>query len=330
MGNFELIARKWGPSFRARGTNLLLRLFARPHTRLRSESDITAFRDLATRLDARLGRVPSWARIRWDESGPVRGQWIETDESRPDRLLLYFHGGGFVASTPRLHAALVARICRAARVRAFVPDYRLAPEHPFPAAPEDCLASYEWLLSQVQSPKQLALGGDSAGGGLALATLMQARDRGLPVPACGVLLSPATNLAEPGASYEANSNRDPLASDWESIQVLAHSYLDGADPRDPRASPAHGDLKGLPPLLCQVGADELLLDDAVSLADQARAAGVDASLEVWRGMPHVFPAFDFLPEGRLAIARLARFMDTQLGEPHKATDRNHKMTEGAK
>jgi monoterpene epsilon-lactone hydrolase len=121
--NVEVAAQKWGPSIRARATNFLLRRLAKPYTRLRSESDIMAFRGLAMRLDARLGRVPSWARIRWDDSGPVRGQWIETEESRPDRLLLYFHGGGFVASTPRLHAGLVARICRAARVRAFVPAY---------------------------------------------------------------------------------------------------------------------------------------------------------------------------------------------------------------
>jgi monoterpene epsilon-lactone hydrolase len=323
--NFELIERKWGPSVRARGANLLLRLLARPHTRLRSESDIKAFRDLAARLDARLGRVPSWARIRWNDDGPVRGQWIETDESRPDRFLLYFHGGGFVARTPQLHAALVARICRAARVCAFVPDYRLAPEHVFPAAPEDCLASYDWLVSQVQSPKHLVLGGDSAGGCLALATLIQARDRGLRLPACTVLLSPATNLAEPGESYETNAKRDPLASDWESIQVLARSYLSGADARDPRASPAYGDFEGLPPLLTLVGADELLLADAVSLSDQAKAAGVDASLEVWRGVPHVFPAFDFLPEGRLAIAKLARFIDKHIGGP-TATGRVHQTT----
>ena len=328
--NVDVIAQRWGPSIRARATNFLLRLLARPHTRLRSESDIMAFRGLAKRLDARLGRVPSWARIRWDDSGPVRGQWIETEESRPDRLLLYFHGGGFVASTPQLHAGLVARICRAARVRAFVPDYRLALEHPFPAAPEDCLASYECLLSQVQDPADIVLGGDSAGGCLVLATLLQARDNGLPLPACAVLLSPATNLAQPGASYEVNSNRDSLASDWESIQVLARSYLGGADPRDPRASPAYGDLKGLPPLLCQVGFDELLLDDSVSLAKQAEAAGVNASLEVWRGVPHVFPAFDFLPEGRLAIAKLARFIDTRLGKPLEDTRCEPRTSETAK
>jgi acetyl esterase/lipase len=302
-------------SWQARATNTALRILARPRTRLRSEADIAAFRGLADRLDARLGRLPSDVRVRWDESGPVRGQWIEVPESRTDRLLLYLHGGGFVARTPKLHASLVARLCRTARMRAFVPDYRLAPEHPFPAAPQDGLASYEWLLLQGVDAANIALGGDSAGGCLALATLLQARDRGLPSAACGVLLSPATNLAEAGDSYRRNAHRDALASDWQSMAVLAHAYLREADPRAPLASPLYGRLGDLPPLLCQVGGTELLLDDSRSLVERAKAAGGDASVEVWDGMPHVFQAFRFLPESRRALEQIARFLDHRFGEP---------------
>lgn len=306
-------------SWQARATNVGLRLLARPRTRLRSDRDIAGFRALAARLDARLGRVPRDARTHWDRSGPVPGQWIEVAEGDPEYVILYLHGGGFVARTPTLHAGLVARLCGAARVRAFVPDYRLAPEHPFPAAPEDCLATYEWLLGTGVDPLRVAIAGDSAGGCLALAVLLQARDRALPLPACAALLSPATNLAEPGDSYTRNAQRDALASDWESIQVLARAYLGTADPRDPRASPAYGKLHGLPPFLSLVGGTELLLDDSRLIVDRARAAGVNAWVDVWEGMPHVFPAFEFLPESRRALDRIAHFLDRQFGRTDVAT-----------
>jgi len=298
-------------SWQARALSLLLRATARPYTRLRSEEDIASFRSLAARLDARLGRAPRGVAVRWDESGPVPGQWIEPPGARPDRLLLYLHGGGFVARTPVLHAGLVARLCAASSMRAFVPDYRLAPEHPHPAAPQDCIDAYAWLASKPASGR-IAVAGDSAGGCLVLTTLLQARDLGLARSPCGVLFSPATDLARPGESYRTNARRDALASDWESIQVLARAYLGDVDPTDPLASPIYAELEGLPPFLCQVSDTELLLDDARGIVAGALAAGVDAQLDVYEGTPHVFQAFEFLPESREAVARVVLFMNKHL------------------
>jgi acetyl esterase/lipase len=190
-------------------------------------------------------------------------------------------------------------------------DYRLAPEHPFPAAIEDATAAYYWLLENGISPEQIIIAGDSAGGGLALATLLLARDQGVPLPAAAVCLSPLTDLEVTGESIKSNNQADPWLTP-ESTALFKH-YVGQNDPRSPLLSPIHADLRGLPPMLIQVGGDEILLSDATRLAECARAAGVEITLEVWPRMWHVFQAFaPYLPEAKQAIAAIGRFVQQRV------------------
>jgi epsilon-lactone hydrolase len=191
-------------------------------------------------------------------------------------------------------------------------DYRLAPEHPCPAALEDAVAGYRWLLERGVRPEQIVIGGDSSGGGLALATLVRLREQGVALPAAGVLLSPWVDLTIAGPSIQTRAAIDPLVSP-ESLRLAAGYYLGGADPRMTLASPLYADLRGLPPLLIQAGDHEVLLSDATRLAEQARAAGVDVTLDVWDEMWHVWQAWaEILPEGQQAIERIGAFIRRQL------------------
>jgi epsilon-lactone hydrolase len=226
-----------------------------------------------------------------------------------DRAFLYFHGGGFRVGSARSHAELIARIAAASGARGLAVEYRLAPEHRFPAQLEDVRAAYEWALQRF-APSRLALVGDSAGGNLALALMLS---RGaLPMPAAAVLLSPWTDLAATGASYQTRAAADPIHQRGM-ILAIARGYLGDADPRDPRASPLYGDMTKLPPLLIQVGDRETVLDDSVRLAAKARAAGVMAELQVWDGMIHVFQQFPELPEAARAVAAVGAFLRERLG-----------------
>ncbi|MCK2218593.1 alpha/beta hydrolase [Actinomadura sp. ATCC 31491] len=212
---------------------------------------------------------------------------IEAGDRAGDTVVLYLHGGGYVVGSPRTHAALAGELTRRARTRLVSLDYRLAPEHPFPAAVEDALAAYRELLERGARPAGIALAGDSAGGGLAIATLLAAREAGLPMPAAAVLFSPWADLTLTGDSMETKQGLDPIF-DRSDIEGYRAHYLGARDPSAPTASPALADLTGLPPLLVQAGSNELLLDDAVRLAARAAADGVDVTLRVWGGLPHVF------------------------------------------
>lgn len=235
-----------------------------------------------------------------------KGEWVKASGSRSDAVLLYLHGGAYVFCSPRSHRHLVAALSEATGVAAFALDYRLAPEHSFPAAIEDSVATYRWLLDQGVAPNRIVIAGDSAGGGLTLATMLKLRDADLPLPAAGVCLSPWVDLTLAGASYtasaEAIATRDRLAG-------YVKLYLTNEnDVKNPRVSPVFADLKGLPPLLIQVGAAEPFYDDSIKLNEVATATGVETHLEIWPEMIHVWHYFyPMLTEGRQAIARIGEF-----------------------
>jgi epsilon-lactone hydrolase len=241
-------------------------------------------------------------------AGGVPAEWIVAPGAAADRFLLYLHGGGYVLGSINTHREMVSRLSRAAGARALALDYRLAPEHPFPAAVNDATAAYRWLLSQDAKPERTVIAGDSAGGGLALATLVAIRDAKLPLPAAGVCLSPWADMEGVGASMTSKAKEDPVVQK-EMLLNMAKLYLGGADPKSPLAAPLHADLHGLPPLLIQVGSAETLLDDATRVAERAKAAGVKVDLEVWNEMIHVWQLFaPILPEGQEAIAKIGTFI----------------------
>jgi acetyl esterase/lipase len=204
-----------------------------------------------------------------------------------DKAIFYTHGGGYISGNCVDHRMHVAKFVKASGVGALLYDYRLAPEHPFPAAMQDTLAAYRWLLEQGVRPENIAIVGESAGGGLCLASLLAIRDEGLPLPAAGVALSPWTDLTCGGASYRANALKDiSTLGSWE---VWGSYYVGDNDPRHPWISPLFGDLHGLPPVLIVSGDHEILFDDARGFAEKAQQAGVDVTLRVWEGMVHCFP-----------------------------------------
>jgi monoterpene epsilon-lactone hydrolase len=246
-------------------------------------------------------------------AGGVDGEWVAASGTQPGKAILYFHGGGFRLGSVSSHRELIARISEASGCRVLAINYRLAPEHRFPAPLEDALAAYGWMLSQGLKPENIAFAGDSAGGNVVLAAMLSLRERGLQFPAAGVLMSPWTDLAANGASYTSRADADPIHQ-RPMILALAKNYLgpDG-DPCNPLASPLYADLTGLPPLLIQVGDRETVLDDSIMFADKARAAGVDVELQVWDGMIHVFQMFGAeLVEARRAVDSIARFLNKQL------------------
>ncbi|MGH8516419.1 MAG: alpha/beta hydrolase [Panacagrimonas sp.] len=251
-------------------------------------------------------------RFTWDR-GALNGvrvrivQPASTSRSaEPPSTLLYLHGGAFLLRTLNAHMDLAAGIAREAGLhQAILPIYRLAPECPYPAAIDDCMAAYVGLLNRGVPPGGIALGGDSAGGGLVLELLMRLRERGLPMPSCGVLISPFTDMSCSGRSIETNAGVDPMFGRIAALHV--RFYLGGTDPRDPQCSPLFGRFEGLPPLMVQVGSTERLLDDSIRLAPRIRRAGGELHVQVWNDMPHVWQAMA-LPESAQAIAALGRFI----------------------
>ena len=238
----------------------------------------------------------------------VKAVSIATVASRPDRQILYLHGGGHVSGSPRLYRDFSWRIADAARARVLMTYHRLAPEHPYPAAIEDAAGAYRALVAGGADPRAMALMGESAGGGLVLGVLLKLRDEGTPLPAAAVTTSPWTDLALSGSSYRQNDDADPMLSRADSVG-LASCYLGETDPRTPYASPIYGDPTGLPPTLIQVGSDEILLDDSVQMAARMRAAGCAVELEVWPRMPHAWHVWArVMPEARAAIVRIGAFV----------------------
>jgi phosphinothricin tripeptide acetyl hydrolase len=234
-------------------------------------------------------------------------EWLRPPSTEAGRVVLYLHGGGYVIGSPRSHRHLAAAIAGAAGASALLLDYRLAPEHPFPAAVDDASAAYRWLLDQGIAPGRIVIAGDSAGGGLTVATLLALREAQIPLPAAGVCISPWVDLTCSGASYQSKAAVDPIVRQ-AGVGEMARAYLGSTDPRTPLASPLFADLRGLPPLLIHVGSDEVLLDDAVALAERAKAAGVDATLEEYDRMVHVWHWFlPMLDEAQAAVESIGRF-----------------------
>lgn len=249
--------------------------------------------------------------------GEISCEWVVAPGADRDVRLLYLHGGGFVSGSGAYYLPLVAHISAAAKCAVLLPDYRLAPEHPFPAGLEDCIAAHEWIVSNGPSgpgaAKATFVAGDSAGGSLTLATLLAFRDRGLTLPAGGIPLSPTTDLTL--ASESLKTVVDPIIS-LRTMPVFRDLYLGKTDPSNPLASPVFGDYRGIPPLLIQVGEHEMLRDDSLRAADKARADGIQVTLEVWRGMFHVFQCHEpLLPEARESIEHMAEFMRPALPTP---------------
>lgn len=252
--------------------------------------------------------APADIRVNQISMGSVSGELLTGESTTRPGALLYLHGGGYTACSPRTHRELAGRIGRATRVRVYVPDYRLAPEHPFPAALDDARAAYDFMREQSGlSHQALAVAGDSAGGGLALALLLSLRDEGAALPACACLMSPWTDLAVTGASIGTMAHEDPVCA-VDHIRATAGLYAGKHDVRNPAVSPLYGDFTGLPPLLIQVGTRELILDDSTRVAERARAAGVDVTLEVEEGAIHVWQALSHVPEALAATDRVSSFI----------------------
>jgi|HubBroStandDraft_1064217.scaffolds.fasta_scaffold00076_36 monoterpene epsilon-lactone hydrolase len=257
--------------------------------------------------------VPEGITIEPVDAGGVPAERVSGAVAVPGRTILYLHGGGYVIGSPVQYRHLAGAIVEAAQATLVMLDYRLAPEHPYPAAVEDALAAYRRLLEQGQNPAQLIVAGDSAGGGLTVSTLIRARDEGLALPAAAVLISPWTDLAHTGDTLKTLAGRDPSFDEAVLVEMADH-YLGGVDPTTPLASPLYADLSGLPPLLIQVGAEEMLLDDSVRLDRRAREHGVESVLEVWEEMVHSWHFYyPQLEEGRAAILRLGAFIRAAVG-----------------
>ena len=241
-------------------------------------------------------------------AGGVSAEWISTPGVSDDRVIIYLHGGGYMIGSMRTHRSPLSYLSRVSDARVLGLNYRLAPEHPFPAAVEDSLAAYRWLLAEGVSPRRIVIGGDSCGGGLAIATLVALKYFGDQLPAGAISHSGWTDLANTGDTFVTKAESDPLI-DKEMVENMAATYLGDRSRTTPLASPYYADLRGLPPMLVQVGGAEVLLDDSLRFAEKAKEAGVDVTLEVWDDMPHVWQAFaSFLPEARQALEHCGQFV----------------------
>jgi len=254
-------------------------------------------------------KLPKGIKAVKELAGGVLAEWLIPPGVSNGRVVLYLHGGSYISGSCNSHRSIAANIASASKARALTLDYRLAPEHPHPAAVEDAVAAYKWLIDGRVDPKHLAIAGDSAGGGLAVALLVSLRDRNIPLPAACVCLSPWTDLTFTGESWKSKAAVDLIIYDYKE-RAFAKMFLAGIDPKTPLASPLYADLKGLPPLLVQVGTDEVLLADSTRLVERAKQAGVNAVIDEWEKMQHVWQfAASFIPEGRRAIDRIGEFIN---------------------
>lgn len=293
------------PSLRARFVNRILRATTRPVWRPGLEID--EVRRHTAKMEARFVRGPLSIATEAVDVGGIPATWFGGPEREHTGTLLYLHGGAWSLHLPRIYARFAAALSHLTGMRVLLPEYRLAPEHVFPAGVDDCFAAYRWLLERGSRSRPLALAGDSAGGNLSLITLMRARSAMLPLPDCAVLISPATDLTWSGPSMRYNAGLDPMFSP-AAMDLLPDVYCPGQDRADPLLSPLFGDWTGLPPLLFHAGSTEMLLDDSVRAHDRARQAGVTADIEVYVGLPHVWHMVGWLPEAKLATRRVAEFI----------------------
>lgn len=267
-------------------------------------------------------RWHAWSNVLWAapgvsiERGRIDGleaEWLRPKHAPDGKLLVYLHGGGYVMGSCATHRQMVSYIAKAAGVRTLLPEYRLAPEHRFPAAIDDCVAAYRALLAQGYSGDDIVIGGDSAGGGLTMATLMSLRDAGDPLPRAALLLSPWLDVSGNGESMTTHADKDPWFKP-EHMDVLRTYYCDEEQKLDPLASPVYGDFSGLPPIYIQVGEDEILLSDSTRAAQRIEAVGGTVELEIWPSLWHVFQVFVHqVPEARQAVGKLGDYVRMSLG-----------------
>lgn len=240
-------------------------------------------------------------------------EWLIPDGATKDKVILYTIGGAYVSGSCQDHRRVVSKIAKGSEVRVLMFEHRLAPEHPFPAALDDTVTAYRWLLAKGVAPSNIMIVGESAGGGLCLATLLALRDQGIPLPAAAVALSPWTDLKQTGDSHRTNA--DVCLSPKRMADVCSKYYVGDNDPCLPWISPLYGDLHGLPPILIQVGGDETLLDDSTRFAEKAKAAGIDVTLNIGEGMWHCFTLMpSFIPECRQAMDEMCTFIKTHIGK----------------
>lgn len=264
------------------------------------------FRRFVTRADQRFQRIPKAVEWRETSLGGIPARHVRPRQGGTRGTILLLHGGAFCLETPNAHTSLAGRLALELGMDAWIPSYRLAPEHPFPAGAEDCLAAWKALLAGGVDPAEVVLAGDSAGGALSLGLLGQLRNAGLQMPACALLISPATDLASSGRSVFENEKSDSMFR-LSTVMLFRHWYLGHQNPTNPLASPYWGDFSGFPPLMFQVSSAEVLLDNSVLAEAKARSQGVTTKLSLWPGMPHDFTLFDFLPESRKALMELVDF-----------------------
>lgn len=275
-------------------------------------TSIAQFRQDCEKGAKLLGKIPAGIEVKPVSADGLPAEWIIPYGAGKDKVILYTHGGGYVSGSCQDHRAIVARVVEVSNVRALLFEYRLAPENPFPAALEDSLKAYRWLLAQGISPSNIIIAGESAGGGLCLATLLALRDQKIPLPAAAVVLSPWTDLKCTGESYRTK-NKVSLAP-AESWTVFSRYYAGDNDPCLPLISPLYGDLYGLPPILILSGEDDELIDDSIRFADKAKAAGVDITLKVGERMVHCYPLLpSFIPEARQAMDEINAFTNRHIG-----------------
>jgi len=269
--------------------------------------DVAQSRARYEKMAVVLGGAPD-AKCEKVDAGGVPAEWVAAPGIDAGRAVLYLHGGGYVIGSLNTHRRLAYDISAASGARVLVIDYRLAPEHPFPAAVDDAAAAWRWMLAQGLDPKRIAIAGDSAGGGLTIATLVNLRDQKLGLPGCAVAISPWVDLEGAGASIAGRAAQDPMVQK-DGLLWMAGMYLAGKDAKAPLAAPLHADLRGLPPILVQVGTAETLLDDSTRIAEKLHTAGVDVKLSIWPNMVHVFPFFaPILSEGRDGCVEIGTFI----------------------
>jgi epsilon-lactone hydrolase len=289
-----------------------LKFQPKPKNTIDWDTSIPEFRKKSEQGTKVFGKLPDAIKIAPTHIDHLYAEWIETAATPKEKVILYFHGGGYVSGSRLTHRTYVAKLVQGSGIRALLFEYRLAPEHPFPAALDDALTAYNWLLAQGTQPANIVFIGDSAGGGLLLATLIALKDKGLPSPATGVCLSPWTDLACTGESLVTVAKIDPFTP-GNAWTVFSHYYIGDHDPRLPWISPLYGDLRGLPPLLIYAGDHDVLVDDSTRFAEKATAASVEVTLRVGEGLFHCYPVFSSLfPEAQQAMSEICAYINTQL------------------
>jgi len=300
------------PSLRGRIVQSLMRVSL---SRMEGNRSIMESRVEIDALAEKWIRPPKKVSMRTILADNIPSEWLEPCNLETQRVILYLHGGGYTICSPATHRMLTSHLALLAQARLLVPAYRLAPEYPFPAALEDALTAYHWLLKQGVLPEHIAIGGDSAGGGLTVSTAVSLRDAGEPLPAALFLISPWTDLTFSGESYHTRRKVDPIFSKEHGGPDFVPAYVGKDNPANPLISPLFADLQDLPPMLIHVGDHEVLLNDSTLLAERAKGAQVNVEIEIWEGMWHVWHVFaPYVPESQRAIEQIGAFIQRHLAE----------------